>query len=45
MRNSSATLLSLVALLLLITACVPLAPEQTAAEPASQDETASASGT
>ncbi|MCZ0941338.1 MAG: hypothetical protein OXJ55_22050 [Caldilineaceae bacterium] len=45
MRDSSGTLLSLVALLLLITACVPLAPEQTAAEPVSQDETACASGT
>lgn len=41
MRNSSATLLSLVALLLLMAACVPLAPGQAAAEPASQDETAS----
>ena len=45
MRNPSVTLLSLGALLLLITACVPLATEQAAAEPASQDETASASGT
>ena len=45
MRNPSVTLLSLGALLLLITACVPLAPEQTAADPASQEETACASGT
>lgn len=45
MRNSFRTLLSLLALLLLMAACVPIATEDTAAEPASQDETACASGT
>lgn len=39
MRNSFRTLLSLLALLLLMSACVPIATEQTAAEPATQEET------
>ncbi|MDE0198151.1 MAG: metal ABC transporter substrate-binding protein [Caldilineaceae bacterium] len=39
MRNSFRTLLSLLALLLLMAACVPIATEDTAAEPAPQEET------